>query len=110
MTVCRFEDIKQIISNPSGTDNHQAFDNIVFNKVMNVNHIHAIAGYKDFIARLNNVITVRNNQLMVALNGTDNNVAEFFTELIEGHLTEVVAFQNFKFHQHNAAIDKMFHR
>ena len=53
---------------------------------------------KNLISRFENGITIWNNQLTLAFNGTDDNIAKFLSELAKCHLTKLTAVSNHKFH------------
>ena len=65
---------------------------------MEKNNINPISGDIDNIILQNGNFTVWNEQLSIAVNGTNQDIAKFFAKLRHGHLTEVTILLNFKFH------------
>ncbi|CEW66207.1 Uncharacterised protein [Streptococcus pneumoniae] len=73
-------------------------------------HIDTVTSDKDSIFILYSHVTAWNDNLMLPLYRTDNDITKFFTKIRNGHLAKTAGGLDDKFHEANASTSKAFDR
>ena len=77
---------------------------------MKKHHVYTVTCNKNPILILEDHIPTWNHELMIALNGTNDNITKLFTEINNRHLTNITINSNLEFHQTNQTTCKTLNR
>jgi len=77
---------------------------------MEEHHVNTVTSDKDSIFILYSHVATWNDNLMIPLYRTDNDIAEFFPKIRNGHLAKTTGGFNSEFHQADPSTSKAFDR